>query len=61
MFHLSHSLSRRITVTLSRIEAMAEGPGPNDKALYMIDIDTSANISAIKINFPAHEISRMRN
>ena len=44
VFHFSHSPSRRITATLSRIEDMAEGPDPNNKALDELEKDITCAV-----------------
>ena len=44
MFSFSHRWSRRITATLSRVEAMAEGPDPNDKALDELEKDITCAV-----------------
>ena len=44
VFHFSHSSSRRITAALSRIEDMAEGPDPNDKALDELEKDITCAV-----------------
>ena len=40
----SPTASRRITATLSRVEAMAEGPDPNDKALDELEKDITCAV-----------------
>ena len=44
VFHFSHSSSRRITAALSRIEDMAEGPDPNNKALDELEKDITCAV-----------------
>ena len=44
MVHFSHSSSRGITATLSRIEDMAEGPDPNNKALDELEKDITCAV-----------------
>ena len=44
VLHFSHSSSRGITATLSRIEDMAEGPDPNNKALDELEKDITCAV-----------------
>ena len=44
VFHFSHSQSRRITAALSRIEDMAEGPDPYEKALDHLERDITCSV-----------------